>query len=166
MSLMQDWENYVTQNSQDPASQQQFWSNYYLKEKGIYEQLLTQPVEVVSGTVKELAEKYGMELPLMLGFLDGINESIKTPNPIEDLEEDSTVTLDIDLELLYKNMVAAKAEWLYGLPQWDTLLTEERRKELYKAQKSSTTIVKGKKVGRNDPCPCGSGKKYKFCCGR
>jgi preprotein translocase subunit SecA len=29
----------------------------------------------------------------------------------------------------------------------------------------SGTIVKGKKVGRNDPCPCGSGKKYKNCCG-
>lgn len=166
MSLMQDWENYVSQYSQDAASQQKFWANYYLKEKEIYEQLLTQPVEVVSGTVKELAEKYGMETPLMLGFLDGINESIKTPNPIEDLEEDSTVTLDIDLELLYKNMVAAKAEWLYELPQWDELLTEDRRKELYKEQKSSTTIVKGKKVGRNDPCPCGSGKKYKFCCGK
>lgn len=27
-------------------------------------------------------------------------------------------------------------------------------------------IRKGKKVGRNDPCPCGSGKKYKKCCGR
>ncbi|HEY33023.1 MAG TPA: preprotein translocase subunit SecA [Dehalococcoidia bacterium] len=26
--------------------------------------------------------------------------------------------------------------------------------------------VAGKKVGRNDPCPCGSGKKYKYCCGR
>ncbi|BAD39110.1 preprotein translocase subunit SecA [Symbiobacterium thermophilum] len=26
--------------------------------------------------------------------------------------------------------------------------------------------AEGKKVGRNDPCPCGSGKKYKFCCGR
>ena len=26
--------------------------------------------------------------------------------------------------------------------------------------------VAGKKVGRNDPCPCGSGKKYKHCCGR
>jgi preprotein translocase subunit SecA len=24
----------------------------------------------------------------------------------------------------------------------------------------------GKKIGRNDPCPCGSGKKYKNCCGR
>ena len=45
-------------------------------------------------------------------------------------------------------------------------LSEERRKELYKEQKSSHTIVKDKKVGRNDPCPCGSGKKYKYCCGR
>ncbi|MCD6221962.1 SEC-C domain-containing protein [bacterium] len=27
-------------------------------------------------------------------------------------------------------------------------------------------VVAGKKVGRNDPCPCGSGKKYKHCCGR
>jgi preprotein translocase subunit SecA len=26
--------------------------------------------------------------------------------------------------------------------------------------------VAGRKVGRNDPCPCGSGKKYKYCCGR
>jgi len=27
------------------------------------------------------------------------------------------------------------------------------------------TVVKGKEPGRNDPCPCGSGKKYKKCCG-
>ena len=27
------------------------------------------------------------------------------------------------------------------------------------------TVKKGQKVGRNDPCPCGSGKKYKKCCG-
>ncbi|MDK2798822.1 MAG: preprotein translocase subunit SecA [Clostridiales bacterium] len=27
-------------------------------------------------------------------------------------------------------------------------------------------IVKGEKIGRNEPCPCGSGKKYKKCCGR
>ena len=32
---------------------------------------------------------------------------------------------------------------------------------------SSVTVVRsGAKVGRNDPCPCGSGKKYKNCCGR
>jgi len=29
------------------------------------------------------------------------------------------------------------------------------------------TVVRSRpKVGRNDPCPCGSGKKYKQCCGR
>ena len=28
------------------------------------------------------------------------------------------------------------------------------------------TITKGRKIGRNEPCPCGSGKKYKKCCGR
>lgn len=166
MSLVQDWEKVVTQYSKDAASQQKFWTNYYMKEKSVYEQLLTEPVEGVTGTVKELAEKYGMEPVLFLGFLDGINESIKEPNPIEELEEDSVVTMDIDLEKLYYNMVEARAEWLYQLPQWDNLLPAERRKELYKAQKSSTTVVKGKKIGRNDPCPCGSGKKYKFCCGK
>jgi len=30
---------------------------------------------------------------------------------------------------------------------------------------TARTVVKGRKVGRNDPCPCGSGKKYKKCCG-
>lgn len=33
-------------------------------------------------------------------------------------------------------------------------------------RKSQPIRRKGKKVGRNDPCPCGSGKKYKKCCGR
>ena len=27
-------------------------------------------------------------------------------------------------------------------------------------------VVKDDKIGRNDPCPCGSGKKYKKCCGK
>ena len=76
-------------------------------------------------------------------------------------------SLDYDKELLYKNMVEAKAEWLYTLEAWNTLIPDEnRRKELYKEQKSAHTVVKDKKVSRNEPCPCGSGKKYKFCCGR
>jgi preprotein translocase subunit SecA len=35
-----------------------------------------------------------------------------------------------------------------------------------KNPKAAAAAVGGKKVGRNDPCPCGSGKKYKHCCGR
>ena len=33
------------------------------------------------------------------------------------------------------------------------------------SEPKGTPVVKGQKVGRNDPCPCGSGKKYKKCCG-
>ena len=121
---------------------------------------------LTAAITKVLAEKYGIDKMVMVGILDGINDSLKQPNPIETMDETTELSLDYDKEKLYYNMVGAKAEWLYTLPQWDALLTPERRKELYKEQKSSTTIVKDKKIGRNDPCPCGSGKKYKYCCGR
>lgn len=39
-------------------------------------------------------------------------------------------------------------------------------KEIADAEKALKESAKPKKVGRNDPCPCGSGKKYKKCCGR
>ena len=102
----------------------------------------------------------------MVGFLDGINDSLKVPNPIEPMTEDTEVSLVFDKALLDKNMVDAKADWLYELPQWEKIFDEETRKRLYREQKQSETIRKSKKIGRNDPCPCGSGKKYKKCCGR
>ena len=144
-----------------------FWVNYFNYEKGIYEQILKTSDEPVKGTVKELADKYSVDIMIMTGFLDGINDSLKTPNPIEEMDENTEVCLDYDKELLYKNMVEARADWLYNLPEWDALIDAERRKELYKEQKLSTTVVHdGPKIGRNDPCPCGSGKKYKKCCGK
>jgi preprotein translocase subunit SecA len=33
------------------------------------------------------------------------------------------------------------------------------------AERTVAPVRSGPKVGRNDPCPCGSGKKYKACCG-
>ena len=145
---------------------QEFWQRYFLLEKGIYEKLLENPDEEVKGTVKELAEKYEIELMPMVGFLDGINESLVTPNPIDTMEEDTEVSLAFDKEKLYRNMVEAKADWLYNLPQWEKIFDEETRKELYKDQRNAHTVRNTVKVGRNDPCPCGSGKKYKFCCGK
>ncbi len=166
MALLEQWRKMAYETQMSKQQSDYFWGRYFDQEKGIYEKLLAAPDEVVTGTVKELAEKYGVELSIMTGFLDGINDSLKEQNPIDTIEEDTPVNLGFDKELLYKNMVAAKADWLYGLPQWNDIFSEERQKELYKEQKSSTTIVKGKKIGRNDPCPCGSGKKYKHCCGK
>ena len=165
-TLLEQWINIAYDESADRGQLQRFWGTYFQIEKEIYEQLLTNPDEEVKGTVKELAEKYGQEVLTMVGFLDGIDESLKEPNPIETMDENTEVSLAFDKEKLYKNMVAAKADWLYELPQWKEIYSEEELKKLYKEQKESTTIRKEKKIGRNDPCPCGSGKKYKKCCGR
>ena len=165
MALLQDWHAIAYNEKANQQELQSFWQRYFLLEKGVYEKLLTNPDEVVKGTVKELAEKYGLTVMEMTGFLDGINDSLVTPNPIEEMEEDTEVSLAFDKEKLYMNMVDAKADWLYELPMWDNIFTKEKRRELYLIQKKSGTVVVGKKVGRNDLCPCGSGKKYKKCCG-
>jgi preprotein translocase subunit SecA len=165
-TLLEQWRAIAYNEQADKNALQKLWADYFQKEKEIYQQLLTNPDEVVTGTVKELAEKYNIDLMTMTGFLDGINDSLKTPNPIEEMEENTVVNLGFDKELLYKNMVAAEAEWLYGLEEWNAIFDEDKKKALYKEQKASTTIVKEAKIYPNDPCPCGSGKKYKKCCGK
>ena len=167
MALLQEWQKVAYNEKADKGKLQKFWNDYFLLEKGIYEQLLSSPDEKVEGTVKELAEKYNISVMEMTGFLDGINDSLVEANPIDTMEEDTHVNLIFDKEKLYKNMVDAKADWLYELPQWDAIFDAETKKALYLEQKKSGTIRReGKKIGRNDPCPCGSGKKYKNCHGQ
>ena len=166
MALLEQWRKVAYNETTDKGTLQKLWTKYFQDEKDIYAQLLKNPDEVVKGSVKELADKYGVTIMTMTGFLDGINDSLVTPNPIEEMEEDTVVSLEFDKALLYKNMVAADADWLYNLEEWNSIFNEDTKKALYKEQKSSTTIVKDKKVYPNDPCPCGSGKKYKKCCGK
>ena len=166
ITLLEKWRNYAYMSQKTEQESQMFWGNYFSLEKGIYETILKNPKEPVTGKVKDLAKKFDVELLIMVGFLDGINESLVKKNPIEEMDENTEVSLEYDIELLYKNMVEAKADWLYELKEWDNLIPEDRRSVLYKEQRKSHTVVKDKKVGRNDPCPCGSGKKFKQCCGR
>lgn len=166
MGLLQQWRDTAYSQQTDKKVLQKFWTDYFMIEKGIYEKLLSEPDVKVKGTVKELAAKYEIPVMTMVGFLDGIDESLIVPNPIEEMDEDTEVNLIFDKEKLYKNMVDAKADWLYGLPMWDNIFDEDKKKALYCEAKKANTVIKGKKVGRNDPCPCGSGKKYKFCCGK
>ena len=136
-TLLEQWRDIAYDESADRATLQKFWGTYFQIEKEIYEQLLTNPDEEVKGTVKELAEKYGQKVLTMVGFLDGINDSLKEANPIETMDEDTEVNLIFDKEKLYKNMVDAKADWLYELPQWKEIFSESELKRLYKEQKES-----------------------------
>ena len=137
MALLQEWQKIAYNEKANKGELQRFWQRYFLLEKGVYEKLLTNPDEVVEGTVKELAEKYNLSVLEMAGFLDGINESLVTPNPIDTMEEDTTVSLAFDKEKLYKNMVDAKADWLYELPMWNDIFDKETKRRLYLEQKKS-----------------------------
>ncbi len=163
MSLLKQWQDqaYVERSEEE---YNQFWSEYLPKEQENYEYILENKEETIEGSLTELAEKFEMDTITFTGFLDGINTSLTEELDLDSLTEESNVKLLIDFEKLYYNMHAAKADWLYNLPQWDNILTVEKRKEIKKDYNRSRIVVNDKKIGRNEPCPCGSGKKYKKCC--
>ena len=166
MSLYEDWKNYIEENCKTETEQNAFWEKYCSEEKDLYQKILGNKTKTVAGKVEDLAKENNMVLPQFMGFIDGISESLITPIDLEAIEADTEIKLDIDFSKLYKNMLGVPAEWLYTLAEWDNIFTKEERDELTKEYKRSKTVVNEVKVGRNDPCPCGSGKKYKKCCGR
>lgn len=163
MSLYKQWEK-IAEDSYNQPNYEQFWKEYLGKEQKIYETILNAKNTKLEGTVKDLAESHGMDSVTFAGFLDGINTSLTEELDMESLEETSVLDSTIEWEKLFYNMHDATAEWLYTLEGWDDILTVEKRKEIKKAYMATKTVVKGEKIGRNDPCPCGSGKKYKKCC--
>ena len=163
MSLYKNWMDKAF--SKEGRSIEAVWDSYLPKEQSIYEYIIGEKVEKVEGKVSELAERFHMTAEEIVAFVDGINDALPEKYEMDELTEDSDISLTIDFERLYKKMVEYHAEHLYNLPQWDGIFDAETRKRLALEQKRSRTVVKGAKIGRNDPCPCGSGKKYKKCCG-
>ncbi len=161
MSLFSEWQKRL--ENQEGESQE-FFENYLKKEKEAYQRILGTEDASLSGKLSELAEFYAMDTLTFIGFLDGISTSLDTEIDLDSLTEASDVTLDINKEKLYYNMLNAKADWLYGLEEWNSHLTNEQKAEIKKHFHEDNRAVSSK-VGRNDPCPCGSGKKYKKCCG-
>ncbi|MDD2533568.1 MAG: SEC-C metal-binding domain-containing protein [Eubacteriales bacterium] len=166
MSYFSKWQSQI-ENSTNPTEYQAFVEHYYSLEKDAYEQILTEGKASVSGQAAKLAKKlgFGTDLVIFLGFLDGINSCLNTELDLEAVVEDTEVELAIDFEKVYWKMHEAKADWLYELPSWDNVLSADRRHEITKSYRQSK-IIHREKIGRNDPCPCGSGKKYKACCGK
>ena len=118
--LLKTWREIAYNQEQTQEQYNQFWGAYFVQEKEVYKDILGHPDVVVKGTVEELAKKYNMEVLTMVGFLDGINESLKGyENPIDTMTEDTVVKIEIDPEKLYYNMVEAKATWLYPAPSWN-----------------------------------------------
>lgn len=140
------------------------WDKYLPLEQKIYEEMLKTKNPTIKGNIAELSEKYNMTPEFFLGFLDGISAALEYELDLENIGLESEIDLEIDFENLYKKMVEYKAYHLISLPEWGNIFAEDQREIFYKEQKNSRTIVNENKTGRNEPCPCGSGKKYKRCC--
>lgn len=163
MSLYARW-NEMLEKQGTSVENQNFFENYLDKETQAYKELLVSGSAKFTGKVGELAQKYNMDNITFMGFLDGINSSLDSELDLEKLTEDSEIDKTIIPNKLYYNMLSAKASWLYGLEEWDGLLSVEERGQIRKQYNEDNRAV-STKVGRNQPCPCGSGKKYKKCCG-
>lgn len=140
------------------------WDEYLLKEKKLYKEILAGKLESIEGTMTELSQRFGLSLTHMAAFMEGINEAVDGLPSVDEIEADTAIKLEIDFKRLYKQMVEFKAKELYKLPEWDGIFSAEEQREYYMEQKKAHTIVRSEKIGRNEACPCGSGKKYKKCC--
>lgn len=168
MTLFESWNNYGEDAKERSVEEyKKVVENYLGRERDVYAYMLSHTDEILEGSIAELGKRFNMDEVEFLGFVDGINTSLVNGEyDLTDFTGESVVKLEVDLKKLYWNMLDAKAEWLYNLPQWATLLTDIERATIKKEYNKSKTVVKIKKVGRNEPCPCGSGKKYKQCCGK
>ncbi|KLE14820.1 SEC-C metal-binding domain-containing protein [Clostridium sp. C8] len=165
MSLYKQWTDMVVEYVKTKG-EQAFWDEYMEIEKAIYKEILSKHKDNFKFTISDLAAKHNTTEEFVMGFVDGINDSLKETLDLEVLSANDEISLQVDLEKLYINMLDAKAEYLYTLPQWEGIFSPEKRKELQKTYRESVIVRNENKVGRNDPCPCGSGKKYKKCCGK
>ena len=163
MTLYKEWVKLM--ESQTDETFEEFWEEYSGAESKIYAHILENADKHLTGKVGELAAQFEVRPVIFMGFLDGINTSLVAENDLDTFTEETEIDLDIDMEKLFFNMLKADADYLYTLPQWDGVLSEEKRLSILKDFNRSRIVVKEKEPGRNDPCPCGSGKKYKKCCG-
>lgn len=163
MSLYKQWLDLM--EGQTDETFETFWKEYSETETRVYAHILESKEPRLTGKFSELTAKFEADPVIFMGFLDGIQTSLNNPFELDAVTEDTDIDLDIDFEKLYFNMLKADADYLYTLKAWEGIFSEDKIMQIIKDFKRSKIVHKEKEPGRNDPCPCGSGKKYKKCCG-
>ena len=163
MSLYKQWLDLM--EGQTDETFEAFWKEYSETETRVYAHILESKEPRLTGKFSELAAKFEADSVIFMGFLDGIQTSLNNPFELDAVTEDTDIDLDIDFVKLYFNMLKADADYLYTLKAWEGIFSEDKIMQIIKDFKRSKIVHKEKEPGRNDPCPCGSGKKYKKCCG-
>ncbi|NLW34633.1 preprotein translocase subunit SecA [Syntrophorhabdus aromaticivorans] len=84
-------------------------------------------------------------------------------DPLREYQRES---FDLFLDMIERVKVDTVQKLFAVQPAKEEELTREQPVMLFNLGEDAPQERKEKKIGRNDPCPCGSGKKYKKCCGR
>ncbi len=170
MSYYETWMD-KSENVQNEKAYADYIQLYYYLEKEAYDKILSSypdNKEYLSGKASDLASKLGFQkntMDIFVGFLDGIKTSLNKEIDVESVDDDTQIDLDINYKKLFYNMKDAKAKWLFKLNSWKNVLSADEIAEVTR-EFAEENIAHSAKIGRNDPCPCGSGKKYKKCCGK
>ena len=173
---LSDLEKHLTKQANIPLGEH--FANYLIAE---YEQRRT---KIDLNIIKEAEKWILLELvdqhwKIHLQVLDSLKEGINLrgyaqKNPLLEYKKESFDTFNNMMHAIKSDTV----ERIFRLkPEHFTQhnideIEREREKELEQAQEAGgddtteTQQAQSTKVGRNDPCPCGSGKKYKQCCGK
>lgn len=163
MSLIEQWRG-MAGSEMSEKEYKAFWDEYYGLEKEAYKKILTRKEEWFTDKLSALSTEFKMSDAVFAGFMDGINTSLKKEYDLDKLKENTDITLEVDFEKLFYNMLDAKAKWLSSLDEWDGIFTEEKLNSIRDKWRKDKQAVSAK-IERNAPCPCGSGRKYKKCCG-
>ena len=92
MSLYSEWQA-IADVERTPGEAKKFWKEYFALETENYKTLLGNYQHTYSGKVSELAEEFHMDEVTFLGFLDGINTSLKKELKLDSLKSGSKIEL-------------------------------------------------------------------------
>ncbi|MBD5537827.1 MAG: SEC-C domain-containing protein [Lachnospiraceae bacterium] len=154
MSLLEEWRSIAYDYTKSKSEIDFFWNQYFKKEAQFYSKLLNITEHPILDTVENFAVKFDTDIITMVGFLDGINDSLKIPNNIEKVTEKTIVTLDYDLETLYQNAIKSDAKHIYTLTIWDTVLPNRKSISLQSIENKNISL---QPIQNKPKCPiCGS----------
>ena len=122
---------------------------------------LRQGIHLRAYAQKQPKQEYKREsFELFQGLLDGIRRDVTRL-----LAQAKFQPADALEQAERERREAEKAQLRFDQPALDAAEASREGSEASPAPEAVAPVRSGPKVGRNQPCPCGSGKKYKHCCG-
>ncbi|MFR5787735.1 MAG: preprotein translocase subunit SecA [Christensenellales bacterium] len=143
---------------------------YALREKG-FELIHIDPRELERVVLLSCVDRRWMDhIDAMDQLRDGIGlRAYGNKNPITEYQIEGYDMFDEMVHFIREDTVRRMYQARINIPQQRKEVAEPKETNLEQAKAAggpSGPKRVQKQVGRNDPCPCGSGKKYKNCCGR